>query len=266
MEHCTLNSLNMMGRIGENGISIITSTERSAIVPRLLVIDDDRDLTEMLVEYLGPEGFTVDFAHSGEEGLTRALSTEFALIILDVMLPQISGIEVLRRIRARSQCPVVMLTARGQEVDRIVGLEIGCDDYVAKPFSARELLARINAVLRRSQKDPIADRGGVLAVGDVVMDARARIVRRNGVPIELTSLEFDILKILLLAAGEVVSREELFKRVLEREYSVFDRTIDNHMSSLRKKLGRRIGDAERIKSIRNTGYVYADTSAVPDGT
>jgi DNA-binding response OmpR family regulator len=231
-------------------------------MPQLLIIDDDRVLTEMLVEYLGPEGFTVDFAHTGEEGLALALSTEYALVILDIMLPQISGIEVLRRIRARSQCPVVMLTARGQEVDRIVGLEIGCDDYVAKPFSARELLARIHAVLRRTQRDSVTS-GDVLTVGDVVLDARARIVRHNSKLIDLTSLEFDILKTLLMAAGEVVSREELFKKVLEREYSAFDRTIDNHVSSLRKKLGRRIGDAERIRSVRNAGYVYAHTSSAP---
>jgi DNA-binding response OmpR family regulator len=255
----------MTGCVGENGMSFTTSWERPVSMPRLLIIDDDRDLTEMLVEYLDPEGFTVDSAHTGEEGLALAFSAEYALVVLDIMLPQISGIEVLRRIRARSQCPVVMLTARGQEVDRIVGLEIGCDDYVAKPFSARELLARIHAVLRRTQRDPTTDRGAVLAVGDVVMDTRARIVRRNGRPIELTSLEFDILKTLLSAAGEVVSREELFKKVLEREYSVFDRTIDNHMSSLRKKLGRRIGDAARIKSVRNAGYVYAQTSPPLNG-
>jgi DNA-binding response OmpR family regulator len=225
-------------------------------MPRVLIIDDDRDLTGMLAEYLSPEGFAVETAHTGEDGLAAALAADYSLIILDVMLPRINGLEVLRRFRARSACPVIMLTARGQDVDRIVGLEIGADDYLAKPFNARELLARMHAVLRRSQ----AGSGqGVLAVGDVVIDIRARTVRRGGDPVELTSLEFDLLKVLVAAAGEVVSREALFDQVLRREYNVFDRSIDNHVSSLRKKLGARVGDADRIRSIRNAGYAYART-------
>lgn len=234
-------------------------------MPRLLIIDDDRDLTAMLVEYLEPEGFVVEVAHSGEDGLAEALKTGYALIILDVMLPQINGLEVLRRLRASApaaSCPVIMLTARGQDVDRIVGLEIGADDYLSKPFNARELLARIHAVLRRSQAPATgaaAANDDVLAVGDVVMDVRARMVRRGGEPVELTSLEFEVLHVLLGAAGDVVSRESLFARVLLREYSVFDRSIDNHVSSLRKKLGARVGETERIRSVRNAGYVYART-------
>jgi two-component system, OmpR family, response regulator CpxR len=249
-------------------------------MPRVLIIDDDRDLTVMLAEYLSPEGFVVETAHSGEDGLAAALAADYSLIILDVMLPRINGLEVLRRFRARSACPVIMLTARGQDVDRIVGLEIGADDYLAKPFNARELLARMHAVLRRSHASSAGaaaavgaaagggaagagapGRGdGVLAVGDVVIDARARTVRRGGELVELTSLEFELLKVLVAAAGEVVSREALFDQVLRREYSVFDRSIDNHVSSLRKKLGPRVGDAERIRSIRNAGYAYARTA------
>jgi DNA-binding response OmpR family regulator len=227
-------------------------------MPRLLIIDDDRDLTAMLVEYLEPEGFLVEVAHSGEEGLAQALAAEYALIILDVMLPALGGLEVLRRLRTQSQCPVIMLTARGQEIDRIVGLEIGADDYLAKPFSARELLARMHAVLRRSRAvAPAAD--GVCAVGDVIMDVRARTVRRGGSLVDLTSLEFDVLRALLASAGQVVSREALFEKALQREYTVFDRSIDNHVSSLRKKLGSHVGDIERIRSVRNAGYVYART-------
>jgi DNA-binding response OmpR family regulator len=246
-------------------------------MPRVLIIDDDRDLTAMLAEYLSPEGFVVETAHSGEDGLAAALAADYSLIILDVMLPRINGLEVLRRFRARSACPVIMLTARGQDVDRIVGLEIGADDYLAKPFNARELLARMHAVLRRSQASSAAagvavgtaaggaagashGGDGVLAVGDVVIDARARTVRRGGETVELTSLEFELLKVLVAAAGEVVSREALFDQVLRREYNVFDRSIDNHVSSLRKKLGSRVGDAERIRSIRNAGYAYARTA------
>src|SRR5690606_25141893 len=174
-----------------------------------------------------PEGFVVEVAHSGEEGLGQALGNEFSLIILDVMLPEINGLEVLRRLRRHSQCPVIMLTARGQDVDRIVGLEIGADDYLAKPFNARELVARMHAVLRRVQAPPTPPADDVLAVGDLVMDVRARTVRRGVQPIELTSLEFEVLRALLSAAGQVVSREELFRTVLQREYSVFDRSIDN---------------------------------------
>jgi DNA-binding response OmpR family regulator len=250
-------------------------------MPRVLIIDDDRDLTALLAEYLSPEGFVVETAHSGEDGLAAALATEYSLIILDVMLPRINGLEVLRRFRARSSCPVIMLTARGQDVDRIVGLEIGADDYLAKPFNARELLARMHAVLRRSQASSAAAAAaapagaagagiggaqgaahagdGVLAVGDVVVDVRARTVKRGGELVDVTSLEFELLKVLLAAAGEVVSREALFDQVLRREYNVFDRSIDNHVSSLRKKLGPRVGDAERIRSIRNAGYAYAHT-------
>jgi DNA-binding response OmpR family regulator len=269
--------------------------ENERVMPRVLIIDDDRDLTAMLAEYLSPEGFVVETAHSGEDGLAAALGSSYSLIILDVMLPRINGLEVLRRFRARSACPVIMLTARGQDVDRIVGLEIGADDYLAKPFNARELLARMHAVLRRSQASLAAAAGpgaagdragsgagagasgmpgtagaasgsgagaadGVLAVGDVVIDVRARIVRRGGELVELTSLEFELLKVLMSAAGDVVSRETLFEQVLRREYNVFDRSIDNHVSSLRKKLGPRVGDADRIRSIRNAGYAYARTA------
>jgi two-component system response regulator CpxR len=232
----------------------------SVQLPRVLVIDDDRELTAMLVDYLEPEGFVVEVAHTGDDGLRQALAIEYSLVILDVMLPRINGLDVLRRLRAQSQGAVIMLTARGDEVDRIVGLEIGADDYLAKPFSARELLARMNAVLRRSRAAATpASPDDVLAVGDVVMDVRARSVRRGGQPIDLTSQEFDILRALLGAGGLVVSRETLFKDVLQRSYTVFDRSVDNHVSNLRKKLGSQIDGTERIKSVRNAGYAYART-------
>jgi two-component system response regulator CpxR len=243
----------------ENGIAVAHGESAATPMPRILVIDDDRDLTAMLAEYLEPEGFVVEVAHTGEDGLAQALSTEYGLIILDVMLPQINGLEVLRRLRAHSQCPVIMLTARGQDVDRIVGLEIGSDDYLAKPFNVRELLARMNAVLRRSRGVPAVN-DDVLAVGDVVLDVQARTVRAAGALVDVTSIEFELLKLLLVSAGRVISRDTLFEKVLQRDYSVFDRSIDNHISSLRKKLGPRIGNTERIKSVRNAGYVYARTA------
>jgi two-component system, OmpR family, response regulator CpxR len=232
---------------------------------RVLIIDDDQELTEMLEEYLGPEGFTVDGAHNGEDGLKQALAGDYALIVLDIMMPKMNGVEVLRRLRSQSRVPVIMLTARGQEMDRIIGLEIGCDDYLTKPFNARELLARMNAVLRRTQStaEPADDS---ISVGDVVLDARARTVRRNGRLIDLTSAEFDVLKILLATAGQLVPREDLFQKVLGRDYSALDRSIDNHISSLRKKLGAKIDGTDRIKSVRGSGYVYAYTSREKDRT
>jgi two-component system response regulator CpxR len=225
---------------------------------RILIIDDDKELTEMLEEYLGQEGFEVETAANGQEGLRRATSEAFDLLILDVMLPEMNGFELLRKLRLKSQCPVIMLTARGQEVDRIVGLEIGADDYLGKPFSARELIARMNAVMRRAQV-PEAKREDVITIGDVVLDSAARTVRCKNKVVDLTSLEFEVLKVLVSAAGKIVSREDLFEHVLQRKYSVFDRSVDNHVSSLRKKLGSKIGEVERIKAVRNSGYVYAYT-------
>lgn len=251
--------LNVWTETSENEILVVPTAKNEVFVLRILVIDDDKDLTEMLGEYLGPEGFEVVIARSGEEGLDRFHESEYGLIILDVMLPQINGFEVLRRLRRQSQCPVIMLTARGQEVDRVVGLEVGADDYLGKPFSARELLARMNAVMRRTQVPP-SRVAAALTVGDVSLDTSSRTVRCNGNLIDVTSLEFEVLKMLLDAAGKIVPREELFEKVLQRKYSVFDRSIDNHVSGLRKKLGSKIGEVERIKAVRNAGYVYALTT------
>jgi two-component system response regulator CpxR len=177
------------------------------------------------------------------------------------MLPDINGFEVLRRIRLHSQVPVLMLTARAEEVDRIVGLEIGADDYIRKPFSPRELIARVQAILRRSANGANPAReaigGESLTVGDLHLDPRARVVRRGSRTVELTSAEFEILRLLLAAPGRVVSREEMFRTALGREYTVFDRSIDNHMSALRRKLGKGAKGLDRIRSVRNIGYVYA---------
>lgn len=229
---------------------------------RVLVIDDDVGLCELVTEYLGPEGYEVEAVHDGETGVERALSAEHELAVLDVMLPGINGFEVLRRIRARSRLPVVMLTARGLDVDRIVGLELGADDYLPKPFNPRELVARINAVLRRARPDAAEDKTEreALVVGDVEMDNRTRTVRREGQVVELTAVEYDLLKRLLAAPGRVVTREELVRDVLHRSLSPFDRSIDMHVSNLRKKLGHqlRATGAERIKTVRGVGYIYAE--------
>lgn len=229
---------------------------------RVLVIDDDVGLCELVKEYLGPEGYDVEGTHNGERGIARAVSDEHALVILDVMLPGINGFDVLRRIRSRSRIPVLMLTARGDDVDRIVGLEIGADDYLSKPFNPRELVARIRAILRRSQpSDALSGARESLAVGDIEMDTATRTVRRSGELIELTVVEYDLLERLLRSAGQIAKREDLVKEVLGRELSPFDRSIDMHVSNLRKKLGHQLNGIERIKTIRGVGYIYAASAA-----
>lgn len=225
----------------------------------VLVIDDDVALCELVAEYLAPEGYEVEAVHNGERGVERALASEHVLTVLDVMLPGINGFEVLRRIRAQSRIPIVMLTARGEDVDRIVGLEIGADDYLPKPFNPRELVARINAVLRRARPDEPDDeqQRETLVVTDIEMDTSTRVVRRAGEAVELTVVEYDLLEKLLRAPGRIVSREELVRDVLHRELSPFDRSIDMHVSNLRKKLGHHVNGIERIKTVRGVGYIYA---------
>jgi two-component system response regulator CpxR len=225
---------------------------------RVLVIDDDVGLCELVKEYLEPEGYDVEATHNGERGIARAFSDEHALVVLDVMLPGINGFDVLRRIRSRSRIPVLMLTARGDDVDRIVGLEIGADDYLSKPFNPRELVARIRAILRRTQpSDSLSGTRENLMVGDIEMEIATRTVRRAGRPIELTVVEYDLLEKLLRSAGQIARREDLVKEVLGRELSPFDRSIDMHVSNLRKKLGHQLNGLERIKTIRGVGYIYA---------
>ena len=224
----------------------------------ILIIDDDTDLCDLLRDYLTPEGFVVTAVHDGLLGVEQAVAGGPALVVLDVMLPGINGFEVLRRIRAVSRVPVLMLTARGEDVDRIVGLEIGADDYLPKPFNPRELVARIRAVLRRMESDPQPQTdAGRLVVGDIELVPGTRTVLRAGQKVDLTSVEFAILETLLRLAGQVVSRDDLVKQALGRRLSAYDRSIDVHVSSLRRKLGQRAGDSERIKTIRNIGYLYS---------
>jgi two-component system, OmpR family, response regulator CpxR len=228
--------------------------------PHVLMIDDDVELCELISQYLVRQGFQVEAVSTGGKGVERALSGGHAIIVLDVMLPDIKGFEVLRRIRAKSQLPVLMLTARGNEQDRILGLEMGADDYLAKPFNPRELSARIDAILRRVAPDATVPGSGNperLVVEDIELDKGARTVRRAGRVIDLTTVEFDLLETMLRSAGQVLSREEMVRRVLNREFSPFDRSIDTHVSNLRRKLGRRSNGLERIKGVRGLGYQYA---------
>ncbi len=225
---------------------------------RLLMIDDDLELSELLTEFLSAEGFAVETASDGEAGAKKAVEGAFALIVLDVMLPGLNGFEVLRRIRAAKRTPVLMLTARGDDVDRIVGLELGADDYLPKPFNPRELVARIRAILRRANPEPRpTTQPERLTVADITLDFGTRTVRRAGELIELTGVEFDLLAVLLGEAGHIVSREELAKKVLGREFSPFDRSIDMHVSNLRRKLGHQLNGIERLKAVRGAGYLYA---------
>jgi DNA-binding response OmpR family regulator len=225
---------------------------------RVLIIDDDVELCELVTEFLEPENFRIEAVHSGTQGLELALSQNFDLIVLDVMLPGTRGFEVLQRLRATSRVPVIMLTARGEDVDRILGLEIGADDYLPKPFNPRELAARIHAVLRRTivpvPTTPPAER---LHLGDIDFDPATRTVLRSTDEIELTSAEFDLLAAFLHSPGVVLGREALAQQVLGRDLVPFDRSLDVHVSNLRRKLGALPDGRERIKSIRGVGYLYA---------
>jgi two-component system response regulator CpxR len=220
---------------------------------KILVIDDDVELCSLLNEFFKREGFTVEFEHDGARGLEKAVGGAHALVVLDVMLPTLDGFEILRRLRAASRVPVLMLTARGEDVDRIVGLELGADDYLPKPFNPRELSARIRAILRRVESHAAAGVGGRIEINGVALDPGTREVRADGQPVELTTFEFDILEQLMRGAGRVLSRDALMESLYNRKATPFDRSIDMHVSHLRRKLeaGR-----PRIKTIRGVGYQF----------
>lgn len=221
---------------------------------RILIVDDDIELAELLCRQLEREGFEVETAADGPTGLEAALSCRSDVVVLDVMLPGLDGFEVLRRLRTASQVPVLMLTARGEDIDRIVGLEMGADDYLPKPFNPRELVARLRAILRRA--NPEAPAEDALLVGDLEVDPGARTVHRDGVEIDLTGVEFSLLEELVDRAGQVVTREHLYRAVLGRRQSSLDRSLDVHISSLRRKLGPLPQGGDRIKTVRGVGYLY----------
>jgi len=218
----------------------------------ILVIDDDHVLVDLLREFLELEGFAVDAAYDYDSGLTRALSSDHELVVLDVMLPGGSGLDLLKTLRASSKVPVVLLSAMGEAVDRIIGLQIGADDYIAKPFEPGELLARIHAILRRIRDLP-AD-GSEIKVGDVALSAIRRAVVCAETSLALTAVEFNVLECLLRNAGSVVSRETLAEKALGRPLAAFDRSVDVHVHNLRKKFP--VMPHQRIKAIRGIGYIY----------
>ncbi len=221
----------------------------------ILLVDDDVELCSLLSEFLRREGFTVDCEHEGTSGLEHAGRPGIDLVVLDVMLPGLDGFEILRRLRERSKVPVIMLTARGEDVDRIVGLELGADDYLPKPFNPRELAARIRAILRRYEPRAPAQ-GGRIEVNGVTVDPGTREVSVGGKRVELTTFEFDILELLMRSAGRVLSRDALMENFYNRKATPFDRSIDMHISHLRKKLER--GET-LIKTIRGVGYQFCRT-------
>jgi len=221
---------------------------------RVLVVDDDAELCQLVTRFLTREGFDIRWAPNGAAGVELALAEDYSLIMLDVMLPDTDGFDVLRRIRRHSSTPVLMLTARGDTHDRIRGLEMGADEYLPKPFDPAELVARIRAILRRSSPQRMVS---AISVGDIELDGGARTVQRSGASVDLTTVEFDLLAALMSVAGSTVSRQDLVRNVLGRDFSPFDRSIDTHVCNLRRKLGPLGDGGERIKGVRGAGYLYA---------
>ncbi|MDO4997399.1 MAG: response regulator transcription factor [Neisseria sp.] len=220
---------------------------------RVLLVDDDTELTELLKEYLTAEGLEVNSVHDGEAGVQEILSNQYDAVVLDSMMPKMNGLEVLKTVRAQSSVPVIMLTAKGDDIDRIIGLEMGADDYVPKPCLPRELVARINAVLRRSQHTSEASgTTSSISVSNVTLYPAKRQASVGDVPLDLTSTEFNLLEVLMRHAGQVVSKDSLSIEALDRKLAKFDRSIDVHISSIRHKLG----DSSLIQTVRGLGYLF----------
>ncbi len=219
----------------------------------ILIVDDDQELGEMLRDFLAPDHLKLTACLNGEDGLKELQSGKFELLILDIMLPGISGLDVLKKLRQSNDLPVIMLTARGDDIDRIIGLEFGADDYLAKPFNPRELAARIKAILRRTKQS--SRRSESCELGDIALDPRTRRATVNGEPLRLTGTEFEILRCLLETPGEVVSKDKLNERALGRRFMPYDRSIDTHISNLRGKLERAGAINETIQNQRGVGYL-----------
>lgn len=223
-------------------------------MPALLLVDDDRELTELLCQYLEPEGFEIRCEHDGENALKRALAESFDAVILDIMLPKLNGFEVLKSLRQHLNVPVLMLTARGDDIDRILGLEIGADDYLQKPCNPRELLARLRAILRRTQKG--LEKKPFFQWNDLRIDCAKRLVSYKHQTFELTNAEFNILELLARSIGQAFSKQELTQYALGRKYMAYDRSIDVHISNLRNKLGSNPNGEPFIKTVRGYGYMF----------
>jgi two-component system response regulator CpxR len=226
-------------------------------MPAILMIDDDTGLCELVAEYLALDGYQFSAAHDGNRGLELAQSGDYQLILLDVMLPGLDGLSVLKALRSGLYCPVLMLTARGDDVDRIVGLELGADDYLAKPFNPRELVARIKAILRRVEltKTPQPAPNAILNINGLELNPYNRQLSCNNNMVSLTATEFQLLEVLMRHAGEVVSKDELSREVLGKRLQMYDRSLDMHISNIRKKVGQFSTD-EKIQTLRGSGYLF----------
>lgn len=229
---------------------------------KILIVDDDKKLCRLVADYLEPMGYAVETAHNGVRGLEMILTGNYEAVILDVMMPGMDGFEVLKRLRKKSDIPVLMLTAMGEETDRIVGLEIGADDYLPKTFSSRELLARLRAVTRRHSRShhhtATETKDTTLIFGDLHINPGARTVRLEEKMLNLTPLEYDLLTLLAKASGRVLTRDQLLDSVAGRNYDVFDRSVDVHISSLRRKLGEDPRNPRFIQTVRSAGYMFKD--------
>lgn len=225
----------------------------------ILLIDDDRDLAELLGEYLDAEGYRLSAAYSGEDGIEQLSKGQYDLVLLDVMMPGIDGFETLREIRSQSSVPVLMLTAKGEEMDRVLGLELGADDYLAKPYSHRELLARIKALLRRIELDKVQQENdtGSLTRNGVTLNFDTYEVECDGENVPMTTSEFKVLRVLMARAGKAVPKEDLYREVLGREIMAYDRSIDMHVSNVRRKL-QAVTEEPKIQTIRGIGYLFVD--------
>ncbi|MCT6698787.1 response regulator transcription factor [Rheinheimera sp. 4Y26] len=230
------------------------------MTPKILLIDDDDELSQLVIDYLTLDGFHLDRAADGPAGLLRAQSGQYQLILLDVMLPGLDGLSLLRQLRQSSYCPVLMLTARGDDIDRIVGLELGADDYLAKPFNPRELSARVRAILRRvelAQQPAAPQQHNLLELNNVQLNRQNRQVHCAGSVVVLTATEFQLLDYLMSHAGSVITKEDLSKEVLGRTLQLYDRSLDVHISNIRKKLS--VADAgEKIQTLRGSGYLFLE--------
>ncbi len=233
--------------VGQDGVALRSGGKTRL---SLLLVDDDAELCSMMQEFIGEAGHHLDVAYNGRDGLTRILSGSYDLVILDVMMPVVDGLTVLQQIRRRTDVPVIMLTARVEQKDRILGLNAGADDYVPKPFDADELHARIHAVLRRGSRERV---DSITSIGNLRLDSATRDVRLSGARVELTSVEFDILELLARSVGRIVSRDEITMLIFGRESTPYDRFLDVHISHLRKKLecGKTL-----IRAVRGVGYIF----------
>ncbi|RJG49572.1 response regulator [Motilimonas pumila] len=226
---------------------------------QLLLIDDDKELAALLKEFLSLEGFNVELAHDGEAGLAKAKDKPYDLVLLDVMMPKLNGLDTLKQLRQYSEQPVLMLTAKGEEIDRVLGLEMGADDYLAKPFSDRELVARIKAILRRTSQKAPEQQTSQLEHLDIQLNTGTQTTTCQGQPVELTGTEFLLLQEFIKKPGQVISKAELSEQVLGKKLMPFDRSIDMHLSNLRKKLPARLDQQDRVKTLRGRGYIWLES-------